>query len=93
MTGNAWAGDRPQRPTSREIVRAIRPGWLFLAFVAVAVRGGWMCAVSDPGRNAMSIGEGKWTVFLDRPVSVFLLVVIAAVLVLPRLARWHRARG
>ena len=43
-------------------------------------------------RNAMSIGEGKWTVFLDRPVSVFLLVVIAAVLVLPRLARWHRAR-
>ncbi|WP_333707091.1 tripartite tricarboxylate transporter permease [Ottowia beijingensis] len=42
-------------------------------------------------RNAMSIGEGKWTVFLDRPVSVFLLVVIAAVLVLPRLARWHRA--
>ena len=43
-------------------------------------------------RNAMSIGEGKWSVFLDRPVSVFLLVVIAAVLVLPRLARWHRAR-
>ncbi|MFD1892779.1 tripartite tricarboxylate transporter permease [Ottowia beijingensis] len=43
-------------------------------------------------RNAMSIGEGKWTVFLDRPVSVFLLVVIAAVLVMPRLARWHRAR-
>ena len=56
VTSSAWAGGRPERPTTREIARAIRPGWLFLAFVAVAVVGGWMCAVSAPGRNAMSIG-------------------------------------
>ncbi len=35
-------------------------------------------------RNALSIGEGKWTVFLERPGSVTLLAVIVAILVLPR---------
>ena len=29
-------------------------------------------------RNALSIGEGKWGVFVERPMSVFLLVVIVA---------------
>ena len=48
-------------------------------------------------RNAMSIGEGKWSVFVDvsRPagwVSVILLVIIVAVLVLPRLLRVMAAR-
>ncbi|MBU6193880.1 MAG: tripartite tricarboxylate transporter permease [Burkholderiales bacterium] len=42
-------------------------------------------------RNALSIGEGRWGVFLERPVSVVLLGVVLAVLVLPpvfrRLAR------
>ncbi len=38
-------------------------------------------------RNALSIGEGSWTVFLQRPGSIFLLVVIVGVLVLPRLAK------
>ncbi len=38
-------------------------------------------------RNALSIGEGKWTVFVERPGSLFLLCVIVAVLVLPRLLR------
>ncbi|MCA0324989.1 MAG: tripartite tricarboxylate transporter permease [Proteobacteria bacterium] len=42
-------------------------------------------------RNAMSIGEGKWTVFVDRPVSIFLILVIAAVLVLPRLMKRRAA--
>ena len=42
-------------------------------------------------RNAMSIGEGKWTVFVDRPVSIVLIVVILAVLILPRMAKlWQR---
>lgn len=41
-------------------------------------------------RNALSIGEGRWTVFIDRPVSLFLLVVVALVLVTPRLLAWHR---
>jgi putative tricarboxylic transport membrane protein len=36
-------------------------------------------------RNALSIGEGKWTVFADRPGSLVLLIVIVGVLVLPRL--------
>jgi putative tricarboxylic transport membrane protein len=41
-------------------------------------------------RNALSIGEGKWSVFVERPVSLFLFVVIAAILVLPRLVKWLR---
>jgi putative tricarboxylic transport membrane protein len=38
-------------------------------------------------RNALSIGEGKWTVFVERPGSLFLLCVIVAVLVLPRILK------
>ncbi|MGY0197579.1 tripartite tricarboxylate transporter permease [Leptothrix sp. BB-4] len=45
-------------------------------------------------RNAMSIGEGHWRVFIDRPVSLVLLLVIVAVLVLPRVIHAiRRARG
>jgi putative tricarboxylic transport membrane protein len=36
-------------------------------------------------RNAMSIGEGRWTVFLDRPMSAVLLACVVGVLVVPRL--------
>jgi putative tricarboxylic transport membrane protein len=36
-------------------------------------------------RNALSIGEGKWSVFVERPMSATLLAVVVAVLVLPRL--------
>jgi putative tricarboxylic transport membrane protein len=44
-------------------------------------------------RNALSIGEGRWDVFLQRPGALFLLVVIVAVLVLPRvLAALKRRR-
>jgi putative tricarboxylic transport membrane protein len=39
-------------------------------------------------RNALSIGEGRWTIFLERPMSLFLIVVVLAVLVLPRAVRW-----
>ena len=44
-------------------------------------------------RNAMSIGEGKWTVFVERPMSLALLVVVVAVLVLPRVAKLLRRRA
>jgi putative tricarboxylic transport membrane protein len=45
-------------------------------------------------RNALSIGEGHWNVFVQRPVSFVLLVVIVAVLFLPRLMRlWRRSRA
>jgi putative tricarboxylic transport membrane protein len=44
-------------------------------------------------RNAMSIGEGKWTVFIERPMSLVLVVVVVAVLVLPRVAKLLRRRA
>lgn len=43
-------------------------------------------------RNALSIGEGRWTVFTDRPMSLAILGCVVAVLVLPRLMRL-RKRG
>lgn len=43
-------------PTLTEVARAIRPGPVFVGLIAAAVLGGWMCAASEPGRNAMSIG-------------------------------------
>ncbi|WP_395055665.1 tripartite tricarboxylate transporter permease [Polaromonas sp.] len=43
-------------------------------------------------RNAMSIGEGSAMVFLQRPMSVTLLVIVVAVLVLPRVAKALSAR-
>lgn len=43
-------------------------------------------------RNAMAIGEGKWTVFVQRPMSIGLLVVIITVLALPRIMRWMQQR-
>jgi putative tricarboxylic transport membrane protein len=41
-------------------------------------------------RNALSIGEGKWTVFLERPGSLTLLVIIVSILVLPRLLKLRK---
>ena len=43
-------------------------------------------------RNALSIGEGRWTIFLQRPGSLALLLVIVAVLVLPQLPEAAPAR-
>jgi putative tricarboxylic transport membrane protein len=38
-------------------------------------------------RNALSIGEGKWTVFVERPGSLTLLILVVAVLIVPRLLK------
>ena len=38
-------------------------------------------------RNAVSIGEGSWLVFVQRPMSLTLLLIVLAVLILPRLFR------
>ena len=38
-------------------------------------------------RNAMSIGEGSAAVFFQRPMSLALIVVVLAVLILPRIAK------
>ncbi len=43
-------------------------------------------------RNAMSIGEGSAIVFFQRPMSITLVVIVVAVLVLPRLAKYWSAR-
>lgn len=42
-------------------------------------------------RNALSIGEGKWGVFLERPMSATLIVVVLAVLILPRLMKLRKS--
>ena len=41
-------------------------------------------------RNALSIGEGHWSIFVQRPGSLFLLVVVVLVLLLPRLMRLRK---
>jgi len=38
-------------------------------------------------RNAISIGEGSWLVFLQRPMSVTLVVIVLTVLILPRVMK------
>ncbi|VTU27051.1 tripartite tricarboxylate transporter permease [Variovorax sp. PBL-E5] len=38
-------------------------------------------------RNAMSIGEGSAVVFFQRPMSIVLIVIVLAVMILPRVAR------
>ncbi|WKB52829.1 tripartite tricarboxylate transporter permease [Eleftheria terrae] len=43
-------------------------------------------------RNAMSIGEGRWSVFVERPLSATLLTICVLVLVLPRVLRRIAAR-
>ena len=41
-------------------------------------------------RNALSIGEGRWTIFLQRPGSLVLLILVIAVLFLPRILKTLR---
>ncbi|MBL8305108.1 MAG: tripartite tricarboxylate transporter permease [Rubrivivax sp.] len=43
-------------------------------------------------RNALAIGEGRFSVFLTRPMSAVLLAVVLAVLLLPRAVVWWRRR-
>jgi putative tricarboxylic transport membrane protein len=44
-------------------------------------------------RNALSIGEGRWSVFIERPMAATLLAVVVAVLVLPRLLKLLKRRA
>ena len=44
-------------------------------------------------RNALSIGEGKWGVFVERPMSATLLAIVVAILVLPRLMKFIKSRA
>jgi putative tricarboxylic transport membrane protein len=42
-------------------------------------------------RNALSIGEGNWLVFVQRPMSALLLAIVLAILLVPRMLRWRAA--
>jgi len=44
-------------------------------------------------RNAVSIGEGSFRVFIERPMSATLLAVVVAVLVLPRVWKLLQRRA
>ena len=43
-------------------------------------------------RNAISIGEGSAMVFVQRPMSLALVIVILAVLLLPRVFKFFASR-
>ncbi|MGV9713217.1 site-2 protease family protein [Gordonia sp. NPDC003424] len=55
MTGG-WGAPQRRGASTREIVRAVRPGPVFLGLVVAAIVGGWLVATSDPGRNVQSVG-------------------------------------
>ena len=38
-------------------------------------------------RNAVSIGEGSWWIFLQRPMSLTLIIIVLAVLIIPRVLK------
>jgi len=44
-------------------------------------------------RNALSIGEGNWLIFVQRPMSLVLLIVVVGVLVVPRLLARRQKRA
>jgi putative tricarboxylic transport membrane protein len=44
-------------------------------------------------RNAISIGEGSAMIFLQRPMSLAILIVVVAVLVFPRLIKLFSRRS
>ncbi|MCA3208046.1 tripartite tricarboxylate transporter permease [Cupriavidus sp.] len=44
-------------------------------------------------RNALSIGQGDWSLFIKQPISATILAMTVAVVVVPRLLRWHANRS
>lgn len=43
-------------------------------------------------RNAISIGEGSAMIFLQRPMSLSILLVVVLILTVPRVLKWHTER-
>ncbi|AZG12977.1 MULTISPECIES: tripartite tricarboxylate transporter permease [Cupriavidus] len=43
-------------------------------------------------RNALSIGQGDWSLFVKQPISATILAMTVGVVVIPRLLRWHAGR-
>ncbi len=44
-------------------------------------------------RNALSIGQGDWSLFVKQPISATILAMTVAVVIVPRLLRWHANRS
>lgn len=44
-------------------------------------------------RNALSIGQGDWSLFVKQPISATILAMTVAVVVVPRVLRWHASRN
>jgi len=44
-------------------------------------------------RNALSIGQGDWSLFIKQPISATILAMTVAVVVVPRVLRWHAGRA
>ena len=44
-------------------------------------------------RNALSIGEGHWSIFVQRPMSAALLAVVVLALLVPMLLKMRRNAG
>ena len=43
-------------------------------------------------RNAISIGEGSALIFVQRPISLALLIQVLLILLLPRVLKWYAQR-
>ncbi|MGE8318816.1 MAG: tripartite tricarboxylate transporter permease [Comamonas sp.] len=44
-------------------------------------------------RNAVAIGEGSWSIFVQRPMSLALIVIVLAVLIVPRVLKRRAQRA
>lgn len=44
-------------------------------------------------RNALSISQGDWSMFIHQPISATILAMTVAVVVIPRALRWHASRS
>jgi putative tricarboxylic transport membrane protein len=44
-------------------------------------------------RNALSIGEGNWLVFVQRPMSAVLLALVLSLVLIPLVMKWLKRRG
>ena len=40
-------------------------------------------------RNAVAIGEGSWSIFVQRPMSLTLVIIVLAVLIVPRVLKYR----
>jgi len=44
-------------------------------------------------RQSLTMSQGRWDIFVSRPISSILVVILMLVLLVPALVRWHAARS